>query len=317
MFSEVLNSIKAYLYDKAASPLLGSLAISLALWNFKILMLFFSGTSYAVKVWEMDYFYSQPFFLVDGLSWLTNYWMCVYILPVLTALFYIYVFPRFSHKVFEYSYNKQIDLNNKKKQLQESELITEEEKRELLSRIESLNIEHRAAVIKLRQEISELESQLDTVINEREELQQQVQDSVVSSNVVFESDDETADRAMEELTKKAEDLIKGRITPKTNQYDPSFYLDANEDDKELYMAIISDLYLGKKPRGSITEYQDSHVAFALPVLLMEGLVSSDESDDVPMFSITETGKEFYADVKRKRLKPMKNFEIEQRVLEGI
>ncbi|WP_264404005.1 hypothetical protein [Vibrio owensii] len=171
MIADVLTSIKAYLYDRTSSPLLGAFATSLALWNFKILMLFFSKTPYAVKVWEIDFFYSQSFFpSIDNLSWLTNYWMCLYLMPAVTSIFYIYVFPLFSHRVFEYSYNKQIVLNNKKKELQRSELVSAEEKEELLNRIEQQNIENRASVIKFREEISGLENQLNVVIQEREKL---------------------------------------------------------------------------------------------------------------------------------------------------
>ncbi|TOH44967.1 hypothetical protein CGI79_24930, partial [Vibrio parahaemolyticus] len=73
-------------------------------------MLVFSSASYAVKVWEIDYFYSQTFFIADALggeSWVwSNYVFCVYVMPLVTAIFYIYVFPFFSHKVFEHSYDK-------------------------------------------------------------------------------------------------------------------------------------------------------------------------------------------------------------------
>lgn len=91
-------------------------------------------------------------------------------MPAVTSLFYIYIFPWFSHRVFEFSYNKQIALNNKKKEMQGSELISAEEKEELLSSIEKLNIENRANVLKSREEITQLESRLDSVIQEREEL---------------------------------------------------------------------------------------------------------------------------------------------------
>ncbi|HCG9714071.1 TPA: hypothetical protein NKA25_003994 [Vibrio parahaemolyticus] len=198
MIADVLTSIKAYLYDRTSSPLLGAFATSLALWNFKILMLFFSKTPYAVKVWEIDFFYSQPFFSsIDNLSWLTNYWMCLYLMPAVTSLFYIYVFPWFSHRVFEFSYNKQIALNNKKKEMQGSELISAEEKEELLSKIEKLNIENRANVLKLREDITQLESQRDTVIKEREDFKAKSDDLRVEldklndkyTSLLAESDD--------------------------------------------------------------------------------------------------------------------------------
>ncbi|EGR1756968.1 hypothetical protein ACWO0M_004370 [Vibrio parahaemolyticus] len=200
MIADVLTSIKAYLYDRTSSPLLGAFATSLALWNFKILMLFFSKTPYAVKVWEIDFFYSQPFFSsIDNLSWLTNYWMCLYLMPAVTSLFYIYVFPWFSHRVFEFSYNKQIALNNKKKEMQGSELISAEEKEELLSSIEKLNIENRANVLKFREEISQLEGQVDSVIKQREALKVKNDELLVELEEVKRREAKTHEEALDQV----------------------------------------------------------------------------------------------------------------------
>lgn len=57
--------------------------------------------------------------------------------------------------------------------MQGSELISAEEKEELLSKIEKLNVENRANVLKLREEITQLESQRDSVIKEREDVKSQ------------------------------------------------------------------------------------------------------------------------------------------------
>lgn len=174
MVDEFWTSIKAYLYDRASSPLLGALVVGLLMWNLKIVMLFFSSTSYAVKIWEIDHFYAQPFFMFKAFGleeWaLSNYICCVYVMPMVTALFYIYVFPYFSHKVFEHSYNKQIDLNNTRKELQGSEILTQDEKAEIFTQIEQLKLKHRKEMIELRDENKELESQLNTVISDKAKL---------------------------------------------------------------------------------------------------------------------------------------------------
>ncbi|EKB7281572.1 hypothetical protein OOY67_004115 [Vibrio parahaemolyticus] len=175
MVDEFFTSIKAYLYDRASSPLLGALIVGLFVWNLKIVMLFFSSTSYSVKVWEIDHFYAQPFFMFKAFGFeewaLSNYICCVYVMPMFTALFYIYVFPFFSHKVFEHSYNKQIALNNARKKLQGSEVLTQEEKAEVMSQLEKMKLKSRQENLQLKQEITELESQLDTVVVEKSELE--------------------------------------------------------------------------------------------------------------------------------------------------
>ncbi|MGR5480347.1 hypothetical protein ACPV5A_24470 [Vibrio chagasii] len=177
MVNDIWTSVKAYLYDRTSSPLLGALVTGWIAWNFKILMLFFSKSDYAVKVWEIDYFYSQTFFVFrsNGFEhwFFSNYIFCVFIMPVATAAFYIYVFPWFSHKVFNHSYQKQINLNNKKKEMQGSELIDADEKAEILGMYERAKLETRELVVKYRQEIERIENQLSIVIQEKEEIRQQ------------------------------------------------------------------------------------------------------------------------------------------------
>ncbi|BEU02197.1 hypothetical protein OAG1_09970 [Agarivorans sp. OAG1] len=168
----------------------------------------------------MDSFYSQPFLSVDWLSWLTNYWVCLYALPILTTVFYIYVFPWFSHRVFEYSYNKQIDLNNKKKTLQKSELIDAEDKEKIMLLTEQLKLENRELIVKHRIEIEELQGQIDKALkdklSEREDAADSQQDLL---NTIMS------------LEKKVEELENGHnvLQPITSQvYDPKIESESAE-----------------------------------------------------------------------------------------
>ncbi|MFZ3433757.1 hypothetical protein [Vibrio harveyi] len=324
MIADVLTSIKAYLYDRTSSPLLGAFATSLALWNFKILMLFFSKTPYAVKVWEIDFFYSQPFFSsIEHLSWVTNYWMCLYLMPMVTSLFYIYVFPWFSHRVFEFSYNKQITLNNKKKEMQGSELISAEEKEELLSKIEKLNIENRANVLKLREEITQLESQLDSVIKEREELKAESSELRVQYEQVKHR---VTDTPVTEADKPLSDKLDGILSTVHSKYyagereqqsdldnasseseapsdsvsaevaeSENFYFSASDIQKIAYLRILQGLYLGGRTRAGFgmttVEFDD-----AMSDLVMGGYVNPENLHGD--YTITAKGIEFYTKLKR-------------------
>ncbi|MDP2591649.1 hypothetical protein Q8W41_19325 [Vibrio splendidus] len=178
MVNDIWTSVKAYLYERTSSPLLGALIIGWIAWNFKILMLFFSKADYAVKIWEVDHFYEQTFFMFRSYGfehWLfSNHVFCVFVMPAATAAFYIYVFPWFSYKVFNHSYQKQIDLNNQKKVMQGSEIIDAEEKAEILGMYEEAKLETRELTVKHRQEVERLEGQVATVIQEKEEYRQQL-----------------------------------------------------------------------------------------------------------------------------------------------
>ena len=186
MVNDIWTSVKAYLYDRTSSPLLGALVAGWIAWNFKILMLFFSKADYAVKVWEIDYFYSQTFFVFRSYGfehWLfSNYIFCVFVMPVAIATFYIYIFPWLSHKVFIHSYQKQIDLNNKKKEMQGTEIIDANEKAEILEMCEQAKLETRELAVKYRQEIESIENQLNIVIQEKETFRQKSEDLLTELN---------------------------------------------------------------------------------------------------------------------------------------
>lgn len=324
MISDIYTSIKAYLYDRTASPLLGSLAISLALWNFKILMLFFSNTSYAVKIWEMDYFYSQPFFSVDWLSWPTNYWICIYVLPVLTTIFYIFLFPYFSHKVFAFSYKKQIALSNARKTIEDSRIMTEEQRDEILSYAEKQSIDHRAMVMSLKNEIAKLESELDRVVEERSSMKIRENDLLSQLNKKEEqfkkSEENTGLSAMAEAFKAAkenkenistEDLNELE-TDENNLYDYKTYLKASSEEQDIMMGVISDLYMGRKTLGAFNFYNANTVSTVLPTLMMEGLVTTDESTNPITYLITKAGKQFFSDIKKGKMNEYQNsYDYEQ------
>ncbi|EJG1818543.1 hypothetical protein BS056_RS16225 [Vibrio parahaemolyticus] len=173
-----------------------------------------------MKVWEMDYFYSQPFFSAERLSWLTNYWVCLYALPMLTTVFYIYVFPWFSHKVFEYSYNKQIALNNKKKELQKSELIDAEDKEKIMLAIEQLKVENRELIVKHRMEIEELQGQLDKALKDK-----------LSERDDAEHSRQDLQNTIKDLETKVEKFENGDNVLKLNTGQTSELNPEDEDDK--------------------------------------------------------------------------------------
>ncbi len=309
MVSDIYTSIKAYLYDRTASPLLGSLAVSLTLWNFKILMLFFSNTNYAEKVWEIDYFYSQPYFLADGFSWLTNYWVCLYVLPVLTTVFYIYVFPWFSHKVFEYSYNKQIDLNNKKKTLQKSELIDADDKEKIMLMNEQLRLENRELIVKHRMEVEELQGQIDKTlkdkISERDDaddsqqelfntirnLEKKVEELENDDNVLVLNPGEISESIIED--KEAEPN-----KDEDHNHDVSFYFEADGYTQNRYKRILEGLYLEDRHKSDFGLKSDVFDS-AMVQLLLHKLVQ--KTDEAGKYRITGEGISFYANLNKMRV----------------
>ncbi|MFA0441288.1 hypothetical protein BCU70_14860 [Vibrio sp. 10N.286.49.C2] len=335
MVGELWTSIKAYLYDRTSSPLLGAIIAGLFVWNFKIVMLFFSSASYAVKVWEIDHFYSQTFFIAEafgGESWgWSNYIFCVYVMPLLTAIFYIYVFPFFSHKVFEHSYDKQIKLNNKRKTMQDTAILTQEEKEEILNEIEQAKLKSRKDVLDARNEIADLESQRDTLITEKGQLESTLGDAsdekaalvTEAQNLTKQLDSyrtryEKDDDAQAERKAKTKEAINGlreqfKSSASTNdgstndestnkdlpevdkKQDVSFFHNAEIEAQEVYRKIFSSLYLGDKNPALITGVDNAQFGEYAPDLMMYGMIENTNSFT---YSLTEKGRSFFENLKR-------------------
>ncbi|MEZ8618259.1 hypothetical protein AB6D33_20625 [Vibrio splendidus] len=285
MINDIWTSVKAYLYDRTSSPLLGALVVGWIAWNFKILMLFFSKTTYAVKVWEMDYFYSQTFWLFNSLDvehWVfSNNIFCVVVMPVITAIFYIYIFPWFSHKVFNYSYQKQINMNNKKKQMQGSELMSVEEKAEVMAMFEKAKLENRELVIKHRQEIELLERQLNTLTEDS--IKRSSDSGVVGEKV----EPETAKHEASELSNNKFNVVSEKSSTSSRFL---FYEIADKEMKELYQSILNYLCLGRKSIYDFNESDRDRVTRAIPNLNVEGLIDVIDDQNDSYFMITNDGR---------------------------
>ncbi|NOH27870.1 hypothetical protein [Vibrio mediterranei] len=328
MVGELWTSIKAYLYDRTSSPLLGAIVAGLLVWNFKIVMLVFSSTSYAVKVWEIDHFYSQTFFIAEALgreSWVwSNYVFCVYVMPLATAIFYIYVFPFFSHKVFEHSYDKQIKLNNKRKKMQATTILTEEEKDEILNEVEKAKLKSRKDVLDARNEIADLESQRDTLIADKSDLEDtkiklsseketltQENKSLRERLEFFQSmyeNDESAQAERETKTKdaisrlreqvksdkpNADDLFDGSVSETGKNV--NFFYNATTEGQEVYMKILSSLYIGDKMSGLIGGINNAQFEQYAPDLMMNGMIGNAGNN---IYSLTEEGRSFFENLKK-------------------
>ncbi|ELN6932072.1 hypothetical protein RZY48_001453 [Vibrio navarrensis] len=157
MLSETYNSLKAYLYDRTTSPLLGSLVFSWIIWNYKFILLLFSNLSYPDKLRMINILYDSDF----------NFYITGFTAPLLTALFYIYIFPYPSKYVFKFSLERQDELNALKQKIHNNQLISLEKSQSLRKRISELSLEH-------AQEIEELENKVEYLSEQNSKLESEV-----------------------------------------------------------------------------------------------------------------------------------------------
>jgi len=95
LLSEFYTSFK----EKISSPFFRFFIISWTLWNYKfIYFIFFQDQEIFFKVHKItkfDYLINNPFFYE---TWYYSIFIC-FILPILSTLFFIYIFPRYNKKI--------------------------------------------------------------------------------------------------------------------------------------------------------------------------------------------------------------------------
>lgn len=163
MLSDLAKTVKAQLYERVSSPLLGAFGISWIAWNYRFILVLVSSMPVAEKFAYIDsnIFYSYKNIFLHG----TLY-------PLITTLSLIFIYPFPAKFVYEYWRKRQRDLKEIQQRIDDETPLTREEAREL--RHETLNarlefeqeLERRSAEItRLKETIKELQPREKTDID--------------------------------------------------------------------------------------------------------------------------------------------------------
>jgi len=157
--NDILNSIKAHLYDRTASPLFGALVLSWAAVNYKFLFVLFSSGDIDKKFnYISNTLYPDPYYYIGYL----------FVLPLFITIIYIFVFPYPAEFVYEYSQNRQQRLNKIKQNIEDNKLLTIEQSRDIRRQIAEISMEYEQEISKKNEEISSFK---DLVTKRDEEIQ--------------------------------------------------------------------------------------------------------------------------------------------------
>lgn len=154
MLDDVLKSIRSYLYDRAVSPLMGSFLVSWCAWNYKFILVFFSGESILEKfriINEVLYPNGTMVFLFGV------------IYPLATALGYLFFYPYPAKIVFAFSRKRQKEINDIKKTIEEETLLTVEESRSIRQAVYKLEDEFMREISRKNSEIEKLKSDIEVL----------------------------------------------------------------------------------------------------------------------------------------------------------
>ncbi len=130
MWDEIVKSVKANLYERATSPLLGTYTVAWGLWNFRFLLVLFSDAPYEQK---LDYIQANFF---------PNYWSSLHLFwpPLIATLLFIFVYPYPSRYVYQFWRMQQKIMKEIRQKIEDETPLTQEEARQLRSELRNLEL---------------------------------------------------------------------------------------------------------------------------------------------------------------------------------
>jgi len=143
MFDDLIKTIKAQLHDRITSPLFSSFVISWCGWNYKLLIILFSGMNAVEKI---SYINKELY-----LSWVGV--ACYgFFFPALTSLLIIYVYPYPAKVTYEFYKRRQVELKKIQQAIDDETPLTKEEAKKIRGDALKLSIEFEQQIEKLQEE---------------------------------------------------------------------------------------------------------------------------------------------------------------------
>lgn len=119
---DLIDTIKAQLYDRITSPLAGSFIIAWCLWNWRFVAVVFSDMPVEEMFTFIDmHVYSTPSKMI--LFWIVG--------PLLTTCFYLFIYPHPARWVYEYTRKQHQKVKEIRQRMEDEEPLTKEQAREI------------------------------------------------------------------------------------------------------------------------------------------------------------------------------------------
>ena len=164
MLEEFEKSVKATLYDRLASPLIGSYVTAWCIFNYKIILIIFSDLQYTQKSEYIDALFAP--------WW--NY-PVRYGIPLLWSAFYVFCYPAIAKFVFR-KWQKYIkDKRDIKHEIEGTRLLTLAESEEI--RTKYLQSENKIAELmqNSENELKEWKDRYNLLLNEKQQLKERLE----------------------------------------------------------------------------------------------------------------------------------------------
>lgn len=149
MIDDIITTIKAQLYDRVTSPLLGTFTIAWSIYNWKVILVLVSNLNAIEKInyLKLNIFTSKADTAIHGLA-----------IPLIIALGMIYAYPLVSEHVYFFTRKHQHRLKQLKQTIDDPSPISPEEAAQLRQNMRSIQQKHDIEINAKDTTISELKA---------------------------------------------------------------------------------------------------------------------------------------------------------------
>ncbi len=151
MFEQIFGSVRSQIDERLSNPLAGSFLISWCIWNYKFFAILFSAENI-----------TKTFDLIDKIAFpdTQSLFLNGLLYPAITSAAYIFIYPYPAKFVYAFSRNRQREITEIKRRIEEETPLTIEESRRIRSELAQIESEHSEQIDKKDREIERLKSQL-------------------------------------------------------------------------------------------------------------------------------------------------------------
>lgn len=257
----IINSIKAHLYERSTSPLAGAFVFSWLGWNYRFVMVLFSDLKLDDKFTYIATLYPN---IWDG------FWGVGFLYPLLTAICVILLYPLPAIPLSWYSRFMQMKQRERNQKIEKKKLLSVEESQAII--LENLKLEE-----EFSKQIKRKDGEIDALRAEAEKLNQSNSISSIPERKIVQKkksgfQDLLDEHQHSELSKK-ELLVLESVTSFGSEYVPR---------SKLY-EYLTDIKSGE-------ELDLVEIDFILGELEMSDMLDKYDERDGVYYSITHTGR---------------------------
>jgi predicted transcriptional regulator len=167
---DFIKSIKAFLYDRASSPLFGALVTTWLTSNYKAVLISISNTDIEKKLALLSTYFNELSYHIElnlkyfQLSLDIPTWVARGIAyPIAATLAYIYLYPLVAEPVYQFSLSRQKRLRAIKQKAEDQKLLSQEESRAMFEQIHLAEAKYTTDLTRLNQENAQLKQTIQSL----------------------------------------------------------------------------------------------------------------------------------------------------------